>query len=174
MTRELVRQGEQKGPTWWPPLLLLLFPGVVVAGFLSMCGVGRAARGEPSSRAAASDGALEGTSTLASARTEPAPPAVDGSQDGATRLAQLEALVETDAARVLDLVRADKARFPASELGARRDFLEIKALTRLDQIGRARDLATAFYEAHPESPLVEDVHALTGQHLPPRTGPDVR
>jgi hypothetical protein len=175
MTREIVRQEEQKGPAWWPPLLLLLFPALVVAGFLSMCGVGRAARadGESSSRAAPSVAALEGTSALASAYAEP-PPASFGSQDGAPSLAQLEALVETDAARALDAVRADKARFPTSELDERRDFLEIKALTRLDQIGKARDLATAFYAAHPSSALVEDVHALTGQHLPPRMGPDVR
>ncbi len=139
-----------------------------------MCGVGRTARGEGESSppARAGVGALEDTSALASAHTEPAPPAVDGRQ--APSLAQLEALVETDAARALELVRADKARSPASDLGDRRDFLEIKALTRLDQIGRARDLATAFYGAHPSSPLVEDVHALTGQHLPPRMGPDVR
>lgn len=70
--------------------------------------------------------------------------------------------------RVQKIVEAARNEGSLSPRADEVDFLAVRALVERHEIGRARDSAVAFYKNHPDSPLVEAVHALTGRHLPPR------
>jgi hypothetical protein len=83
---------------------------------------------------------------------------------------ELRALVDEHPQAALALAdRADQT-FPSGRLADERDWLRVRAIVNLGDIGKARTVAGEFFERHPQSPYGVQVWRLTGMS-PRRSGP---
>jgi hypothetical protein len=84
---------------------------------------------------------------------------------------RLRADVDERPAAAVALAEQGEARFPAGRYSDERAWLHMRALVHLGDIGRARTVAEAFFERHPDSPLGRSVFRLTGMRPRPPLGP---
>jgi hypothetical protein len=83
---------------------------------------------------------------------------------------QLRATVDEQPQAALAVADQADAAFPTGRYADERDFLRMRALVSLGEIGKARALAGEFFERHPESPYARSVWRLTGMS-PRHIGP---
>jgi len=79
------------------------------------------------------------------------------------------AVASGDAGGALSALERYRAQFPRGVLQQEASVLRIEALSKAGQRGRARELARSFERAHPSSPHLERIRALTAGERDERT-----
>lgn len=74
---------------------------------------------------------------------------------------------EGDPARALALATEGERLFGDSPRAVERRLFEIKALVKLERIGKARTKAQKYLELYPPGPMTDEVERLTGVHRRP-------
>jgi hypothetical protein len=82
-------------------------------------------------------------------------------------LRELAGAWDSDPARALALSDEGERRFGESRHAVERRLFEIKALVKLERIGKARSKAERYLELYPPGPMTDEVERLTGVHRRP-------
>jgi hypothetical protein len=104
----------------------------------------------------------------------PPAPAAPASRPAASEedlMERLRADVDERPDVAIALAEQGEELFPSGRYADERSWLHMRALVHLGDIGKARTVAEAFFERHPESPLGRSVFRLTGMRPRPRLGP---
>jgi hypothetical protein len=101
----------------------------------------------------------------------PAAPASRAAAAEEDLMDRLRADVDARPDVAIALAEQGEELFPSGRYADERSWLHMRALVHLGDIGKARTVAEAFFERHPESPLGRSVFRLTGMRPRPRLGP---
>jgi hypothetical protein len=158
---------------------LALLAVALVAGLLLRVPKKERAATEPAARPSAFPGARNGDHPgeveveVADPRelerlVRPVASASGGEKDNEDALLRdLAGAWDSDPARALALSDEGERRFGESPRAVERRLFEIRALVKLERIGKARSKAERYLELYPPGPMTDEVERLTGVHRRP-------
>jgi hypothetical protein len=98
----------------------------------------------------------------------PPPSPVVAPANEAELLSSMRESWQSDPTLTLTLAKWGDERFGETPKAVERRYLEIKALVRLERIGKARSRAESLLELYPPGPMTDEIERLTGVHRRPQ------